>query len=100
MNYVHDEREFEGKYYFGVDDEQFEKISKNPWWGKVFHKVTFENIKLYKIKEEAFLKRDYTHFFILYYPVDVGFTFTEKKLTTLRYEYFAKRDENGNIILI
>ena len=58
------------------------------------------NLKLYKIKEECFLDKSKKHFFMLYYPIDVGWMFTEDEITTRSFKYFATRDAKGQIVTI
>jgi hypothetical protein len=64
------------------------------------NKIKFKNLKLYKIKEECFLDKSKNHFFMLNYPIDVGWTFTKEEITTRSFKYFANRDTKGNIVII
>jgi hypothetical protein len=57
-------------------------------------------LKLYKIQEECFLDKSRTHFFKLYYPIDVGWTFLKSEITTRNFEYIAYRDAKNKIIMI
>lgn len=57
-------------------------------------------MKLYKIQEECFLDKSRTHFFKLYYPIDVGWTFLKSEITTRNFEYIAYRDVKNKIIMI
>ena len=87
----------DGLYYFGLDDEEYKLVQKYKYTKL---KTPFRNIRLYKIKEECFLKKSKTHFFKVYRPFDMGFCVLEEKLNTNNYKEIAYRDSNGKIVLI
>lgn len=97
LTYNYTLQEYDGLYYFGLDDEEYKLVQKYKYTKL---KTPFRNIRLYKIKEECFLKKSKTHFFKVYRPFDTGFCVLEEKLNTNNYKEIAYRDSNGKIVLI
>ena len=97
LTYNYTLQEFDGLYYFGLDDLEYDIFKKDQ-----NHKtrVLFRNIRLYKIKEESFLNKSKTHFFKVVKPVDLGFSYIEEKLDTRNYKEIAYRDKQGKIVFI
>lgn len=96
LKYNYAQEIYNGLYYFGLNDVEWE-FYQSQMASKRRNKIKFIDLKLYKIKEECYLDKSKTHFFILYYPIDVGWFFTEKEITTRGFKYFAERDINGRI---
>ena len=97
LTYNYTLQEYDGLYYFGLDDEEYKLVQKYKYTKL---KTPFRNICLFKIKEECFLKKSKTHFFKVYRPFDMGFCVLEEKLNTNSYKEIAYRDSNGKIVLI
>lgn len=96
LTYNYTLQEYDGLYYFGLDDNEYKLVYK---YRNTKLKTPFRNIRLYKIKEECFLKKSKTHFFKVYRPVDLGFSVLEEKLNTNNYKEIAYRDPKGKIVL-
>lgn len=88
--YLYTCQEYDGIYYFGVTEEQKEKL---------FTKDC-EPITCFKIKEECLQDARLKYFYILYYPVDRGWNFPNPDISKKDVEYFAYRDERNKIIEI
>lgn len=87
-------QEFNGIYYFGLTDEEYKKYKS-----KLTRKtVTFNDVLLFKIKEECFLYKLSTHFFAVYRPVDLGFVYHDDVLIARNFKEIAYRDEKGKIV--
>lgn len=99
LKYKYAQEEYDGAYYFGLTDEEWE-FYQSQIKSKRRNKVKFNNLKLYKIKEECFLDKSKKYFFILYYPIDVGWSFVEDEIITRNFKHFANRDVKGNIVTI
>lgn len=89
-------KDFDGKYYCGLTEEQYEIYKKQ----RSYKKFKSEGLKFYKIKDECFMYKKYKYFFILYFPVDLGWTFEKDSVNKENFEYFAYRDEKNKIIEI
>lgn len=98
LTYKYTQQEYDGLYYFGLTDAEYKKYLKQLPKGRK-HEIKFKNIVLYKIKEEAFLAKSKKHFFMVYFPTDVGWVFKEKERITRNYKEIAYRDINGKIVL-
>ena len=84
---------FNGKYYFGLNKEQYELL-----FGKHKRKsksVKFEKLRIFKLYDECLLyKPDY----IFEFPYkDVGFLKIMKNFIPKRYNLIAKKDKDGNM---
>lgn len=99
LKYKYAQELYDGAYYFGLSDAEWE-FYQSQMTSKRRNKIKFKNLKLYKIKEECFLDKSKNHFFMLHYPIDVGWTFTKEEITTRSFKYFANRDTKGNIVII
>lgn len=95
--YSYCKEEFDGHYYIGLTDGDWEKYKK-----KILNNesLTMSNIDLYKICEECIGCMRFKHFLKVYYPFDNGFKFTKDKLKTYRYAYIAYRNKKGRVLLI
>lgn len=99
LKYRYAQEIYDGQYYFGLNESEWE-FYKSQIKRKRRNKIKFLNIRLYKIKEECFLDKSKKYFFILYYPIDIGWTLIKDQIITRSYKYFAYRDANNNIINI
>lgn len=99
LKYKYAHEVYDGAYYFGLNDAEWE-FYQSQITSKRRNKIKFVNLKLYKIQEECFLDKSRTHFFKLYYPIDVGWTFLKNEITTRNFEYIAYRDIKGKIVMI
>ena len=93
--------QFEGKYYFGLTDAEWEYYKKEMEKNKRYEEdTTFYNLRLYKIKEETYLDSSKRHYFIIDYPVDLGFAVKIGEISTRYVKHFADKDDDGNIVMI
>lgn len=99
LKYKYAQEVYDGAYYFGLNDAEWE-FYQSQIASKRRNKIKFINLKLYKLKEECFLDKSKKHFFILNYPIDVGWIFTKNEITTRSFKHFANRDNKGNIVTI
>lgn len=99
LKYKYAQELYDGAYYFGLNEAEWE-FYQTQMRSKRRNKIKFQNLKLYKIKEECFLDKSKKYFFILNYPIDVGWSFTKEEITTRNFKYFANRDAKGNIVTI
>ena len=99
LKYKYAQEIYDGNYYFGLNESEWENY-QSQIKSKRRNKITFYNIKLYKIKEECFLDKSKKYFFILNYPIDVGWTFIKDIIKTRNYKQFAYRNDNNKIMLI
>lgn len=97
--YKYSQEAYDGIYYFGLNDEEWEQY-QSQIVSKKQNKVKFLNLKLYKIKEECFLDKSKTHFFMINYPIDIGWSFKKDELITKKFKHFADRDAKGKIVII
>ena len=97
LKYKYAQEVYNGAYYFGLTEAEWE-FYKTQITSKRRSKIKFRDLKLYKIQEECYLDRSRTHFFKLYYPIDVGWTFLKSEITTRNFEYIAYRDVKNKII--
>ena len=81
---------FEGIYYLGIGSEQF---IPNEARIKKGRKITLKNVKLFKIKEEAYIDSTSDYFLKIYYPIDRGFLFCKDSITIDHYKYIACRND-------
>ena len=99
LKYKYAQEIYDGNYYFGLNESEWEYY-QSQIKNKRRNKVTFNNIKLYKIKEECFLDKSKKYFFILNYPIDVGWSFIKDQIKTRNYKYFAYRDDKNYVNII
>lgn len=85
---LHHEK-FDGIYYVGIPDAEFELLKKKITKEK---KVTLNNVRFFKIKEEAYSWTLNDHFLKIYYPIDRGFEFFKDSITIDHYKYIACRN--------
>lgn len=97
--YKYANEKYDGSYYFGLTDEEWDTY-KDKIFSKHRKKVEFNNVILYKIKEECFLFKPNKYFIKTHYPIDMGWFFKKDKLISTDFEYFAYRDEKNKIINI
>lgn len=88
-------KKWDGYYYFSCTKEQWERNQKRI---KNNRKLIFENLFLYKIKDETYLSMSHDYFFRTPYLEDVGFRFYRKKFSPKKIEMIAYRDEHKHII--
>lgn len=88
--YTYKCEDYDGVYYFGVTEEQKEKLFT----------AECEPITCYKIKDECLRDARLKYYYMLYYPVDRGWTFSNSTIDEEDVEYFAYRDERNKIIEI
>lgn len=99
LNYKYTQEIYNGFYYFGLNEIEWE-FYKKKLQSKRRSRIEFKNIKLFKIKEECFLDKSKKYFFILNYPIDIGWTCIKEKFKTRNFRYFAKRNIKNQVIEI
>lgn len=87
MTYNYTYQQFDGNYYFGVTEEEYQKYRKST----KKYRYVFHNVILFKIPEECFMRPSLKHFFQIYYPIDIGFQCKKDKIASKNYKYFAYR---------
>lgn len=85
---------WDGSYYFGLTEEEYEKYIPNKKGRKL---CTLENVKLYKIKEEALLPKRQKYFFKLTGEEDQGACVKKEKFSTRNISLIATRNSEGKI---
>jgi len=88
---------FNGEYYFGLTQREFEEYCGNFKNKKTNPKLSFKNVYLYKILDECFLDRAKRHFFVYYITQDLGYSHFIKELETKKYKYTHKRNDKNEI---
>ena len=96
MNYFNSKVVWDGNYYFGLTEEEYEKLIPKKK-GRYKNKITFPEIKAYKIKEEACLPYQMKYLFKLTDEKDRGISFKEENYSTRNIELIAIKDKNGKM---
>lgn len=91
--YRHNEEEFDGFYYFGISNEEYENF-------KLHRTKIFRDVVLYKLKEESFYSMKNSHFFKVFFPVDLGWRFPQEEVKAKECEYIAYKDKDKQIIMV
>lgn len=102
IKYKRSKKQFDGYYYFGLDDKQFDEYLNNfrntglgnKSKGKRRTKITFYNIKAFKLLDECLLHSFNKHIFKLKFNEDVGFTFFKKEYSTYNAEYILRKKDS------
>ena len=98
IKYRRNKVKYDGYYYFGLTEEEFQNYSKQfKKTGRKKKKVTFDKIYAFKIKEECLIQHKHKHIFRLAYPADVGFVLKLDNYTTRNCDYIFKRNEDNTI---
>lgn len=77
-------KQYDGKYYFTLSEKRYQEFINTY---KQFHtsprrmKFHFENLTIYKIKEEAFLDDSRPYVFEIDYPEDLGYSYHFEKVS-------------------
>lgn len=96
IKYKRAKKTFNGEYYFGLTDKEFENYKAQfKSRGRRRQRVKFDYIYAYKILEECMLDRGRKHFFVLYFPTDVGWTLYQKNYETRNIKYIYRRTKDG-----
>lgn len=67
MQYNYTQQEYDGYYYLGMTDEDYNIYKTTSTQGILKIPMTF-----FKVKDEVLYNNKYKHFFSLCYPIDVG----------------------------
>ena len=102
IKYKRAKTQWDGYYYFGLSDEEFEQYltnfrefgQGNKSKGARRRKITFPKIKCYKLLEECKIHPINKHIFKLKYPEDVGFTFWKENYATYNAQYILRRKDD------
>lgn len=92
-------KNWDGNYYFGLTEEQYnnEYVAKNI--RKSVKWFTFSDVVLHKIWKELSPNRRYKHFFKYNPGIDLGFMFIKKNWRICNIEYIGFRKEDNTIEL-
>lgn len=99
IKYKRAKTKWDGYYYFGLNEEQFQDYMsnfKNTGMGKKSRgnrkqKITFRKLKAYKLLDECLIHKQNKHIFRLSFPEDVGFTFYKEEYTTRNAQYIMRK---------
>ena len=103
IKYKRAKTQWDGYYYFGLSEEEFQEYLNNfrelgqgnKSKGARRRKTIFSKIKCYKLLEECKIHPIYKHIFKLKYPEDVGFTFWKENYATYNAQYILRKKENN-----
>jgi len=88
---------FNGKYYFGMSKEQYDKIfSKKNKSGRKKTTAYFDKVTIYKVYEEALLGLP-DYIFEVDHEVDGKFSINYEKKTLRNIRLIAKKNKDGKI---
>lgn len=101
IKYKRSKTQWDGYYYFGLTDEQFNEYLSNfknsgmgdKSKGRRRNKICFKNIFAYKLLDECLLHKKYKHIFKLKFEIDVGFTFYKEEYTTRHAQYILRKKD-------
>lgn len=89
---------YSGYYYFGMTEEEYKEYKKLlTSKTKRRKKLTFSNIYMFKMLEEAVLYRHNTRFFKVAVKEEGQFKYFYKEFITRDYEYIGKRNGDQSI---
>lgn len=102
IKYKRAKTQWDGYYYFNLNDEEFQEYLSNfrdyglgnKSKGLRRRKITFHDLRLYKIMEESQLYHFGKHIFKVKYPEDVGFYFKKEKYSTYNAQYILTKKDN------
>ena len=95
VKYSRARTQWDGYYYFGLDDEEFEYYkSQMKKSGRRRQKFHFKKLLLYKILDELLITKRYSHIFKMPYPIDVGFLHNREDVVTRNFEYILRRNKD------
>lgn len=98
FKYARSKTKYNGYYYFGLTEDAYSEYKKQlNSKTKRRQKVTFTDVVLCKLLEEAVLSRQHTRFFRVEIPEEKGFVMKMSELTTRQYEYLGKRNGDQSI---
>ena len=84
-----------GYYYFSLTEDEYNKYIPEKK-GRVKKKITFPELRVFKIEEENYLKYDAKYFFKVKMEEPIGFSKFLTNFSTRNFELYAIRD-NGKI---
>lgn len=92
--YKMSKKRWDGYYYFGLNDEEFNKYKESIGdSGRRRKKITFSNIYTFKLLEDVKVY-NYSHIFRIKYPIEVNWEEYFKEYTTRNFDYILKRNKN------
>ena len=98
FKYARKKPKYSRYYYLGLTEDEYKEYKKQlNSKTKRRQKITFNNVKLFKLLEETVLNRQYMHFFKIEIKDEKGFMIKESELTTRQYEYLGKRNGDQSI---
>ena len=87
---------WDGNYYLGLTEEEYNKYMPKKS-GRYKYKVTFDKVKLYKIKEENYIQPSNKYFFAIKFDEEAGWTKELENFSTRNITLYAKRNKEGKI---
>lgn len=101
FKYARSKPQYTGYYYLGMTEQEYHNYKKQlTSKTKRRKKLTFHDVYLFKILDEAVLYRHYKHFFKIAVKNESTFKFYLDELTTRDYEYLGQRDGDQSIAFI
>lgn len=97
IKYKRSKPQFNGLYYFGLSEEEYELYNMKKKGRK---SITFEELYLFKIMDEAFLDKGKKYFYSLSVKEEMGFKEHVKDYKTSNFSLIGKRDSKGEVKLI
>lgn len=102
IKYKRAKTQWDGYYYFGLTEEQFQEYLSNfkntgmgnKSKGRRKYKITFKDIILYKLLDECRLHKKYKHIFKIKFDLDVGFNVFKQEYTTRNAQYILIKKDN------
>lgn len=95
MKYLKAKTKYDGYYYFGLTESEWEKYKEQKKHRRT--KMHFDQLMLFKIREECELHHQLKYIFRVPFPEDCGFRMYKKDWTTKGVEYIAKRNKDNTI---
>ena len=89
-----DKTRWDGYYYFGLDNVEFNKYKEQiDESGRRRKKITFNNIKMFKLLEDVKSEK-FNHIFRVKYPIESDWVEYYKEYTTRNFDYILKWNKN------
>ena len=92
--YKMDKTRWDGYYYFGLDNVEFNKYKGQiDESGRRRKKITFNNIKMFKLLEDV-KSENFNHIFRVKYPIESDWVEYYREYTTRNFDYILKWNKN------
>lgn len=100
MKYKRKKIRFDGKYYFGMTEKEYQDWESQFEQGKKKSKIVYKNVYAHKIKEECFLDHAKKYLFEWSWPEDMGFAFFRPEMVSRSVRLIGKRNKDNEIEFI